>query len=103
MPVINGVTLNVMVSAPRSMKLWLITHLMMTVIGFVSTVPSDSIKKHLAFTLIDNSDLNKINNSNSMSFCEFLPSLDRILESNKYIEDFQLRNHCDFDNNIPSY
>ena len=60
-------------------------------------------KENFAFTQIDYSELNKINNSNSMKFCEFLPKLENIAESNRFIQEFKLCNHDDFDYNFPSY
>ena len=58
-------------------------------------------RDNLAFTLTDDSEINKINNSNSMRFCEFLPSLENITETNKFI-NFQLHDQNDPDVNLPS-
>ena len=52
--------------------------------------------KNIPFTLADNSEIEKINNSDTMKFCEFLPSFETILESNSIL------NVVDFDQNIPS-
>ena len=52
--------------------------------------------KNFPFTLSDNSEIEKINNSDSMKFCEFLPNFETILETNKFLSD------VDFDQNVPS-
>ena len=41
--------------------------------------------EHFAFSLIDCSEIEKINNSDSMSFCSFLPSLERIAETEQFM------------------
>lgn len=41
--------------------------------------------ENLAFTLIGDSEIEKINNSDSMRFYEFLPSFERIAETDKYM------------------
>ena len=41
--------------------------------------------ENFAFTLINDVELDKINNSDSMKFCEFLPSFDCIAEIDKFM------------------
>ena len=60
-------------------------------------------KENFAFTLIDDSEINKINTCNSMRFCEYLPSFDRIDEADKLFRfQPQSADSDDFDDNIPS-
>lgn len=40
--------------------------------------------EHIPFTLSDDHDINMINNSDSMKFCESLPTLEEIYESSKF-------------------
>ena len=55
---------------------------------------------NFAFTLADDSDIDKINNSDSMSFCEFLPSFECVTETDKFMNVELYEN--DFDQNISS-
>ena len=57
--------------------------------------------ENFVFSLIDNSEMNKLNNCNSMSFCKFIPSFENIAETDKFM-NFQPQNENDFDQNIPS-
>ena len=52
--------------------------------------------KNIPFILLDNSEIEKINNSDSMKFCESLPSFETVLETNRLLPD------ADFEHNIPS-
>ena len=54
---------------------------------------------NFAFTLIRDDEIDKINNSDSMRFCEFLPSLECIAETDKF-SNMLLNNDNDFDQNI---
>ena len=59
---------------------------------------------NFAFTLVNTSEIDKINNSNTMKFCEFIPSFECIAETDKFTK-FQLNvneNEDDFEENIPS-
>ena len=55
--------------------------------------------ENFAFTLIDDSEIEKINNSDTMRFCEFLPSFDCIHETDKFMS---VQNDTDYDQNISS-
>ena len=55
--------------------------------------------EHFAFTLVGYEEILKINNSDSMRFCEFLPTLDSISETEKYV-NIHLQNGDDVDQNI---
>ena len=54
--------------------------------------------ENFAFSLSADSDIVKINNSDSMRFCEFLPSFDCIAETDKFMNV----QSDDFDENISS-
>ena len=56
--------------------------------------------ENFAFSLSADSDIVKINNSDSMRFCEFLPSLENITETEKFM-NVQLYEN-DFEENISS-
>ena len=57
--------------------------------------------ENFAFTLVDFEEIHKINNSDSMKFCEFLPTFEHISETDKYV-NIQLQNDSDVDQNISS-
>ena len=40
--------------------------------------------KHIPFTLSDNNDIENVNNSDTMKFCESLPTLEEIYETSKF-------------------
>merc|ERR1712002_371505 len=40
--------------------------------------------QHIPFTLTDNNDIVNVNNSDTMKFCENLPTLEEIYETSKY-------------------
>ena len=40
--------------------------------------------EHIPFTLSDSLDLENLNNSDNMKFCEHLPNLEEIYETSKY-------------------
>ncbi len=40
--------------------------------------------KHIPFTLSDSLDIENLNNSDNMQFCEHLPNLEEIYEISKY-------------------
>ena len=56
---------------------------------------------NIPFTLTDDSELDKINISNNMRFCDFLPSFETISDTNKFSnfqqneEDYNLPSHLD--------
>ena len=54
--------------------------------------------ENFAFTLINDDEMDKVNNSDSMRFCEFLPSLECIAETDKFLN---IPND-DFDESISS-
>ena len=80
---------------------------------FITTNDDDSIgwnclyctmkfnNEHFAFTLVEDEEILKINNSDSMRFCEFLPSLGDISETDRYV-NIHLQNGNDVDQNISS-
>ena len=55
--------------------------------------------ENFAFTLIGDEEIYKINNSDSMRFCESLPSFECIAETDKFMH-IQTQNESDFDQNI---
>ena len=57
--------------------------------------------ENLAFTLVEDSEIEKINKSDSMKFCEFLPSFDCISMTDKFMS-VQAHNVNNYDQNISS-
>ena len=57
--------------------------------------------ENFAFTLVSDDEIVKINNSDSMRFCEFLPSFKCIAETDKFM-NIQTQKENDFDQNITS-
>ena len=56
--------------------------------------------ENFAFTLVGYEEIHKINNSDSMRFCEFLPTLEQISETDRYINYQLQQNGNDVDQNI---
>ena len=54
--------------------------------------------QNIPFTLSENSEIDKINNSNTMKFSEFFPTFEIISETNK----FSIFLSSDVDNELPS-
>ena len=58
--------------------------------------------EHIPFTLSDNNDIENINNSDTMKFCESLPSLEEIYETSKFSSFPKPMEEADLPSNLNS-